>query len=204
VAVVAVAASLNHIARAGTSVCQYDGTMNRTVAVFGTSQSLRGSPQFQEAVQCGELLALAGFAVATGGYAGAMEAVSQGARREGGHVIGVTAPSIFPSRTGANEYVVEEHQAASLVERISRLIENTDGAIALSGSLGTATELLVAWNTAFVAPFSGGTRKPVVAVGTPWTTIVPYLEESLGTDHGIITVTDTVTEAVQHMVMVLG
>ena len=178
--------------------------MNRTIAVFGTSQSLPGDPQFQEAVRCGELLARAGFTVATGGYAGAMEAVSMGARQTGGHVIGVTAPSIFPSRSGANEHVVEERQATSLVTRIGRLVEDADGAIALWGSLGTATELLVAWNLAFVAPFSGGTRKPVVAVGDPWTAIVPYLEESLGTDTGIVTVTDNVADAVEHMKAELG
>ena len=174
------------------------------IAVFGASGSLPGDRHFQEAAQCGELLALAGFTVATGGYAGAMEAVSQGARQKGGHVIGVTAPGVFPSRFGANEHVAEERQASSLVARIGRLVEDADGAIALWGSLGTATELLVAWNTAFVAPFSDGTRKPVVAVGEPWTTIVPYLEESLGTDTGIVTVTDNVADAVEHMKAVLG
>ena len=178
--------------------------MKRTIAVFGASRSLPGDPHFEEAALCGELLALAGFTVATGGYAGAMEAVSQGARLAGGHVIGVTAPGVFPGRVGANEHVVEERRAVSLVARIGQLIEETDGAIALWGSLGTATELLVAWNIAFVAPFSGEARKPVVAVGEPWTSIVPHLEESLETDPGIVTVTDNVTDAVQHMSAVLG
>lgn len=178
--------------------------MIRTIAVFGASQSLPGDDHFREAALCGELLALAGFAVATGGYAGAMEAVSQGARLAGGHVIGVTAPSIFPSRVGANEHVIEERQAGSLVARIDRLVEDTNGAIALWGSLGTATELLVAWNVAYVAPFSGGQRKPVVAVGKPWTTIIPHLEESLETDPGIVTVTDNVADAVAHLKAVLG
>jgi uncharacterized protein (TIGR00725 family) len=177
--------------------------MNRTIAVFGTSQSLPGDPQFQEAVRCGELLARAGFTVATGGYAGAMEAVSQGAGQAGGHVIGVTAPSVFPDRTGANEHVVEERQAGSLLARIGRLVEEADGAIALWGSLGTATELLVAWNIAFVAPFSQDVRKPVVAVGEPWRAIVPYLEASLGAESGVVTLTDTVAEAVQHVTMAL-
>ena len=125
--------------------------------------------------------------------------LSQGARLAGGHVIGVTAPTVFPGRTGANEHVIEERQATSLVARIDRLVEDTDGAIALWGSLGTATELLVAWNIAFVAPFSGGTSKPVVAVGEPWASIVPQLEESLGTDRGIVTVTDNVADAVEYM-----
>ena len=173
--------------------------MNGTIAVFGSSRSRPGDPHFEEAAQCGELLALAGFTVVTGGYGGTMAAVSLGARHKGGHVVGVTAPGVFPSRFGANEHVVEERKASSLVARIGLLIEDADGAIALRGSLGTATELLVAWNVAFVAPFSDGTRKPVVAVGEPWTTIVPYLEESLGTDTGIVTVTDSVTAAVRHI-----
>jgi len=181
------------------TVCRYDGRMTRTIAVFGASQSLPGDAHFQEAALCGELLALAGFAVATGGYAGAMEAVSQGARLAGGHVIGVTAPNVFPGRVGANKHVIEERLAGSLVARIDRLVEDTDGAIALWGSLGTATELLVAWNVAYVAPFSGGLRTPVVAVGQPWTAIVPYLEESLGTDTSVVTVADNVGDAVAYM-----
>lgn len=178
--------------------------MERTIAVLGASRSLPGDPHFEEAVLCGELLALAGFTVVTGGYAGTMEAVSRGARLAGGHVIGVTAPDVFHGRSGANEHVVEERQAGSIIARIGLLIEEADGAIALWGSLGTATELLVAWNSAFVAPFSGRQRKPVVAVGEPWASIVPYLEESLGTDAGIVTVTDDAADAVAHMTAVLG
>jgi uncharacterized protein (TIGR00725 family) len=178
--------------------------MQRTIAVFGASRSLPGDPHFEEATRCGELLALAGFAVASGGYAGTMEAVSLGARSVGGHVIGVTAPDVFPGRVGANEHVVEERQAASLVTRIGRLVEEADGAIALWGSLGTATELLVAWNIAYVAPFSGRTRKPIIAVGEPWTSIVPYLEEALDTDPGMIAVAHDVTDAVGRLVDLLG
>ncbi len=178
--------------------------MQRTIAVFGASQSHPGDTHFEEAVLCGELLARAGFAVATGGYAGSMEAVSMGARRAGGHVIGVTAPQVFPGRPGANEYVVQERSADTLTERIGLLAEESDGAIALWGSLGTATELLMAWNLAFVAPFSKHARKPVVAVGEPWASIIPLLERSLGTDQGIVMVTADVTAAVEHIVAALG
>jgi len=178
--------------------------MQRTITVFGASQSHPGDTHFEEAVLCGELLARAGFAVATGGYAGSMEAVSMGARRAGGHVIGVTAPQVFSARPGANHYVVHERSADTLTERIGLLVEDSDGAIALWGSLGTATELLTAWNLAFVAPFSNRARKPVVAVGEPWASIIPLLERSLGTDKGIVTVTADVTDAVEHIVAALG
>jgi len=132
-----------------------------------------------------------------------MEAVSQGARHRGGHVVGVTAPTVFPDRTGANEYVDDEAQASSLIERIGLLVDGTDGAIALWGSLGTATELLVAWNAAFVAPFSNNVSKPVVAVGEPWQMLVPLLEATLAIDPGSITVVDTVDDAARHMATVL-
>jgi len=201
---VAILASRNDIVRIDVTIRRYDGAMERTIAVFGASRSLPGDPHYEEAIRCGELLAHAGFAVATGGYAGTMEAVSLGARRVGGHVIGVTAPDVFPGRVGANEHVIEERQAGSLVTRIGRLVEEADGAIALWGSLGTATELLVAWNIAYVAPFSNGIRKPVVAVGEPWASIVPHLEVSLETGPGVVTVTETVEEAVRHMTAVLG
>ena len=50
------------------------------VAVFGASVSLPGDQLYEQGVRCGRLLAEAGFGVATGGYAGVMEAVSLGAK----------------------------------------------------------------------------------------------------------------------------
>ncbi len=177
--------------------------MERTIAVFGASQSEPRDGHYEEAVRCGELLANAGFAVATGGYGGAMEAVSKGARSAGGHVIGVTAPEIFANRSRANDHVIVETRATSLTERIGLLAGGTAGSIALWGSLGTATELLVAWNLAYVAPFSDRQRKPVVAVGEPWLSLVPHLEQTLGTDAGLVTVTADVDTAVSRIVEAL-
>ncbi|HEX5630970.1 MAG TPA: DNA-binding protein, partial [Acidimicrobiia bacterium] len=77
--------------------------VSRIVAVFGSARSIEGDGDYEAGVRCGELLAAAGFAVSTGGYAGLMEAVSRGARSRGGTVIGVTAPAVFPDRPGANQ-----------------------------------------------------------------------------------------------------
>ena len=62
------------------------------IAVFGASQTPPDHPDWDAAVRCGAALAAAGFAVATGGYGGIMEAVSRGAAEAGCHVIGYTAP----------------------------------------------------------------------------------------------------------------
>jgi len=178
--------------------------MNRSIAVFGASGSRPGDGHYEEAVRCGELIARAGFTVATGGYGGTMEGVSMGARLAGGEVIGVTAPGVFTTRSGANEHVTVETRAASLTERIGYLVDGTAGAMALWGSLGTATELLVAWNLAYVAPFAARERKPVAAVGEPWLTLVPYLTETLDTASGLVYVSDNVEDAVAHIVSSLS
>ena len=141
------------------------------ITVFGASRSRPGDGHYEAGERCGRLLAEAGFSVATGGYGGLMEAVSRGAQAAGGAAVGVTAPSVFPDRPGANAFVTEELRAASLVERIHQLTELSVASIALHGSLGTLTELVVAWNVAFVArlgetsPETRCCSRPAVAIG---------------------------------------
>ncbi|MEN8234318.1 MAG: LOG family protein [Actinomycetota bacterium] len=168
-----------------------------TVAVFGASSPLPGDAVYDDGIRCGRLLAEAGFAVATGGYAGLMEAVSYGARQAGGRVIGVTVPDVFPDRPGGNAHLTEETRTASLLERIHEMVDLSVASIALPGSLGTATELLVAWNLAYVARFTDSPPKPIVAVGDQWRHLVPLLTDELGTDGSLVTTVDTVDEAVR-------
>lgn len=125
-----------------------------------------------------------------------MEAVSLGAHESGGRVIGITAPTVFPGRTGANPYVSEEVRANSLSERIHELVAVADGAIALHGSIGTLTELMMAWNIAFIARFSAAEPLPVVAVGQRWADVISHLSESLETDDDLVTCVETAAEAV--------
>jgi len=166
------------------------------IAVFGASQTPRDHPHWDAAVRCGAGLADAGFAVATGGYGGIMEAVSRGASEAGGHVIGYTAPAVFSGRVGANQFVVEEVAAETLTERIHAMLEGADGAIALDGSIGTLAELVMAWNVAFVAQFSGAAAKPLIAVGDRWRRIVADLAQDLDTDGGLVTCVGDVDAAV--------
>lgn len=125
-----------------------------------------------------------------------MEAVSLGARETDAEVIGVTVPSVFPGRDGGNAHLTQETRAQSLLERIHELADTSVAAIALPGSLGTATELLAAWNLAYVARFSGTRPKPIVAVGEPWSTLIPLLTDELHTDGTLVTMVSTVDDAV--------
>ncbi len=157
-----------------------------TIAVFGSSATQPGSVEWGEAIDLGRGIAQRGWGVATGGYGGTMEAVSEGAAGAGGRVVGVTAPSIFPDRQGVNPHVHEEVAERTLPHRIAHLVESTDAAIVLPGSIGTLAELIVAWNAAFVAPFRGEEAKPVVAVGPAWEAIITSLQERLPTGHGFV------------------
>lgn len=168
----------------------------RAVAIFGSSATTPGSGQWIDAETAGTICARAGFAVVTGGYGGTMEAASKGANLAGGEVIGVTAPSLFPTRPGANSYVTREIETYSLTERIGVLTSLASGAMALPGSIGTAAELVVAWNLNHVARGNGGRRFPTVAVGDEWRQFRELLIGSLGAGASDIHTVDMATEAV--------
>jgi hypothetical protein len=175
-----------------------------TVVVFGASRTRPGDADYDDAQECGRLLGEAGCDVMTGGYMGSMEASSRGATAVGAEAIGVTAPDVFTGRSGANDFVTREIPAATLTSRIDTMIAMSDAAIALPGSIGTLTELMVAWNVAFVARFADGAPQPVVAVGERWARIIPDLAERLETDPDLVTCVGTVQEAVEVVVSGLG
>jgi hypothetical protein len=170
------------------------------VSVFGSSQSRPGDPDYEEAVRLGGLLADHGCAVINGGYGGLMEAVSAGAAAGGGRVIGVTAPAVFPGRSSANPYLTDERRAPDLVSRIGMMLDLSDAAITLPGSIGTLTELLMTWNVNYVASFSGKDPIPLITVGPQWAELVPLLTERVSTNGALVTCLDTVEAAVDHLV----
>jgi uncharacterized protein (TIGR00725 family) len=135
--------------------------MRPVIAVFGSSTSRPGDGWWEQGLECGRRLAAAGYDVATGGYGGLMQSVSQGAAEAGARVYGVTAPPCFPYRPGPNEFVDEEIPAATIPERMERIIDLGAGYIVLDGSIGTLTEMLVAWNIAHIDDLSELPFKPV-------------------------------------------
>jgi uncharacterized protein (TIGR00730 family) len=136
------------------------------ISVFGSSAPTPGSPGYEEARTVGRLLAEAGFAVATGGYCGTMEAVSQGAAEAGGRVIGVTCDQIEVFRPlGPNRFVTEEIRFPTLPERVQHLVRENDGMIVLSGGIGTLSELAMAWSLLQVAEIPA---RPLVLLGEIW------------------------------------
>ncbi len=140
------------------------------VSVFGGSQTRPGEADYDAARYLGRLLAESGCTVLTGGYMGAMEAVSRGAHEVGGHVIGVTCEEIERWRpVGANRWVKEEYRCKTLLERMQALVSECDAAIALPGGPGTLAEVVLLWNLMIVQTIA---EKPFILVGSGWKTVM--------------------------------
>jgi hypothetical protein len=140
--------------------------MKMNITVFGGAQPREGSAAYEEARQLGALLAHSGHTVLTGGYMGTMEAVSRGAHENGGHVIGVTCEEIENWRSAkANQWVKEERKFKTLTDRMMELIQVNDGAIALSGGVGTLAEITLMWNLMIVESLP---PRPLILIGSGW------------------------------------
>ena len=168
----------------------------RIVAVYGSSRAVPGDGVYEQGVELGRRLVEAGFGVTNGGYSGLMEAVSKGAAMAGGRVVGVTAPVLFPHRPGGNEFLTEEIQADGLLDRIRTMSELAGAYIVMPGSIGTLTELMIAWNDAYLAAGRGAAPMPILAFGDAWSEIVDRLIGDLRTAPGLVTMVDDPAEAV--------
>jgi uncharacterized protein (TIGR00730 family) len=149
-----------------------------TITVFGGSLPKPGSKAYQDAQRLGSILAGAEYAVQTGGYIGTMEAVSRGASEAGGHVIGVTCDEIESWRPVApNRWVKEQKRCASLRERLYRLIDECEAAIALPGGIGTLAEVALTWAELQINPEN---PKPLILVGLGWEKTLDTFKTKLG------------------------
>jgi uncharacterized protein (TIGR00730 family) len=134
------------------------------VAVFGSSTFRADDPPWRLAHDLGRELARQGATVMTGGYGGVMEACSRGAHEAGGHVIGVTV-ELFEKRGPANAFVKERVHTPDLFERLRTLMDRADSFVAVSGSIGTLTELFLAWTMLSV---QARPPAPLVLLGDGW------------------------------------
>ena len=149
------------------------------ISVFGGSQMKEGSSDYRQALSLGNALGKLGHTVLTGGYIGAMEAVSRGAAEAGGHVVGVTCVEIeqWHADRVVNRWVQEEWKKGTLVERLQALVSACDAAFAQPGGAGTLTEIGLAWNMMIVQSIP---QKPLILVGEGWRSLFDLFWQQLG------------------------
>ena len=166
------------------------------IAIFGASRTEQGTSDWDDAFRLGATLAQRGHGIVTGGYGGTMEAVSAGAASIGTNtpIVGVTVPDVFRNRSGANPFVTREIQTPSLLQRMETMLVDASAAVALPGSLGTFTEVMVAWNLAYVARFRDERPRPLVTVGPAWRDLCAKVCDVTATDGSMIVSVSSVDE----------
>ncbi|MBI3731990.1 MAG: LOG family protein [Chloroflexi bacterium] len=169
----------------------------KVVTVFGTAQTQPGDADYAEALLMGRLLAEAGYAVTTGGYYGAMEAISRGAKEAGGFTRGITM-TIFDPRP-ANQWVDDEEKVLDFFIRLEKLIYTADAYVVLRGGIGTLTELGLTWS---LLQTNSIARKPLVLVGDHWAGLFTAFRDHCiirPRDYELITLVRTPAEAAAHI-----
>lgn len=150
-----------------------EANAQKRVTVFGGSRCGPDSEEYKEALKLGRLLVEAGFDVASGGYAGVMEAVSRGAHQAGGHIIGVTMDQF---KSAPNPYLKKIEPSADFYARLQTLIRQSAGYVALRGGMGTVTEVSLVWNKLVMSVLS---PRPLILLGACWPRTIECLREQL-------------------------
>jgi uncharacterized protein (TIGR00725 family) len=165
----------------------------RRITVFGGSRCGPDSEEYREALRLGRLLAKAGFEVASGGYAGVMEAISRGAHEANGHVVGVTMQQF---EAEPNSYLKKIEPSIDFYARLQNLIRESVGYVALRGGMGTVTEISLVWNKLAMNVLP---PRPLVLVGSCWPRTIECMREHLViSDHDLdhLTFAATAEEAI--------
>ena len=148
------------------------------VAVFGSSRSGVGSPNYLLALELGGALSRRGAEIRCGGYAGVMEGVAEGAKSAGGRVVGCTL-DWFQDTRRPYAHLDEVLPAPDLARRLEHLLQETRAAIALPGGIGTLNEVF--WTWTLLLHGKGAGRK-LILLGAPWLDLMTMLENRFEVD----------------------
>jgi len=129
------------------------------VGVFGSSSVSDETDTWNAAYRFGKLIGKRKHQIICGGYGGVMEAVSKGAREEGGIVVGVCTEEL---RRTPNPYLSEILWVKTYPQRLARLIESSDLWVFFEGGIGTFTELFLVLT---LKTRGIGVLKPCVVIG---------------------------------------
>jgi hypothetical protein len=177
--------------------CEAMNRLTPVITVFGSRHAREGDRDYVEALELGHMLALAGYDVMSGGYAGTMEAVSRGTKDAGGRTRGITMSIFDPAP--ANQWVDDEEKVLNFFIRLEKLIYDADAYIVLRGGIGTLTEVGLTWSllqTKQIPP------KPLVFIGEAWARMFDaFRQDCIITpqDYELVTLVRSPAEAVAHL-----
>ena len=172
------------------------------VSIFGSARVREGAAAYDQARATAKRFAEAGWAVVTGGGPGVMEAANRGCKEGGGVSVGFNIE--LPHEQAANPYLDISLTFSHFYARKTMFVKAAEGFVVFPGGFGTADELfesLTLIQTGKIRHF------PVVLFERGfWEPMLAWVREQalpLGMvspdDLELLTVTDDIHEAVQHV-----
>lgn len=173
------------------------------IAVFGSARIKEDNPYYNVGVEIGRAIANIGFGVMTGGGPGIMEAANRGAKEAGGVSIGCNIK--LPHEQHENKYLDRSITFKHFFVRKVLMFKYSYAFIVLPGGLGTLDELFEALTLIQTGKIEGF---PVVLFGKDyWENLVQMIDKMHEqktidkADLDLFLVTDSVTEAINHIKM---
>lgn len=171
------------------------------IAVFGSARVQPASEFYENAEKIGAGIAGLGFAVMTGGGPGIMEAVSRGARENGGRAVGCNIR--LPKEQQPNPWLNTHFNCRFFFVRKVLMFKYSYGFVIMPGGIGTLDEFFEALTliqTQKILDF------PVVLMGRAyWEPVSEMLTTMLSErmidagDLNLILITDDANEALAHL-----
>jgi uncharacterized protein (TIGR00730 family) len=150
-------------------------TLTRGISIFGSARSKPDDPDYKAAQETAALLAVAGFAVITGGGPGIMEAANRGAFEAGGVSIGCNIE--LPFEQNSNRYQTRSLKFKYFFVRKMMFVKYSLGFVIFPGGFGTFDELFEALTliqTKKIRNF------PVVLVGSDyWRGLIDWCRQTV-------------------------
>ncbi|MBM4200223.1 MAG: TIGR00730 family Rossman fold protein [Gammaproteobacteria bacterium] len=145
------------------------------VTVFGSARFTQGHRYYELARQLGERLALAGYAVMTGGGPGIMEAANRGAREAGGLSLGCNIQ--LPREQKPNPYLDRFIEFEHFFVRKVMLVKYSCAFVVMPGGFGTLDE---AFEVITLVQTGKLERFPVVAMGFEfWDQLTAFMRDTM-------------------------
>jgi len=173
--------------------------LGKAVSIFGSSRMKPSNKYYKLSEEVAYLLAKEGFAIITGSGSGVMEAANKGAKRAGGHSVGLNIQ--IPLEQKPNKYVETLLDFRYFFVRKVMFVKYAKAFVIMPGGYGTLDEFTEAINLIQTQRIS---RFPVVLFGKEyWKGMLDWLRDTVlkngnisAKDLNIFTVTDSPKEAV--------
>ena len=151
----------------------------KKVAFFGDAAVLPESIYYQTAYHAAKKLAKLGYTIVNGGGPGVMDAATRGAESVNGSTVSVT---FYPEHATGFEgrylsnVTDKEIKTKNYIERMFKLMEESDIFLIFQGGTGTISELGTAW---VLAKLYYGHHKPFILVGAFWRPVIGAMHDNL-------------------------